>query len=84
MNMTESSLAACWNAAWSGPIDEPEEIPMNVSAVVSSAVSNYQPPTSQPAVAPQASSTSLPNDTVSLSSAAQKGGGDVDHDGDSH
>jgi hypothetical protein len=60
---------------------------MSVSAISSTAVSNLlelQKQTQPPA--PSHSSSALPTDTVTLSPAAQKavGGGDVDHDGDSH
>jgi hypothetical protein len=39
---------------------------------------------SQPSGQSTPSAHQLPQDTVSLSSTAQKSGGDVDHDGDSH
>ena len=62
---------------------------MSLSAISSIAVTNNQPELQKAAPAavlsPQAQAPS-PTDTVSLSPAAQKaaGGGDVDHDGDSH
>ena len=60
---------------------------MNVSLVssASSIASQAEIQKRTPAPAPSQSS-SLPSDTVTLSPAAQKvsGGGDVDHDGDSH
>lgn len=55
---------------------------MNVSAISAAAVYNA-PEAAKPAPAP--ASSPLPQDTVSLSSAAQRASaGDVDHDGDSH
>jgi hypothetical protein len=62
---------------------------MSLSAISSVVATNNQgdvqkaPPTPMTSHQTQAS---LPTDTVSLSPAAQKavGGGDVDHDGDSH
>lgn len=56
---------------------------MNVSAV-SAAAAAYSAPVAQNP--PQKSASApVPQDTVSLSSAAQKmSAGDVDHDGDSH
>ena len=51
----------------------------SVSSVSSSHAT--QPPQTPPAAQPKAPA---PQDTVHLSPAAQKGAGDVDHDGDSH
>lgn len=61
---------------------------MNLSAISSmqpAALSEMQHSTAASATS-QSSSASLPNDTVSLSSTAQKAASsvDVDHDGDSH
>jgi hypothetical protein len=56
---------------------------MNISAI--SSINSA--PLPEPAKAtPQQSASTLPTDTVSFSSAAQKlqQAGDVDHDGDSH
>lgn len=60
---------------------------MSISAINSShsVASSYEAP--KPAPAPTAhSASSIPTDTVTLSSAAQHAtsAGDVDHDGDSH
>ena len=60
---------------------------MHLSAIGSMSAAAVAPETPKSAPAPSASSASLPEDTVTLSSAAQKGvstAGDVDHDGDSH
>jgi hypothetical protein len=60
---------------------------MSVSAISSNSAANIlQDIQKQTPPAPPHSSTSLPSDTVALSPAAHKasGGGDVDHDGDSH
>jgi hypothetical protein len=60
---------------------------MSVSAINSTAPAAILPAVKQSTAAPAASKpASTPNDTVTLSPAAQKASqaGDVDHDGDSH